>query len=234
MAFRYEGVAWDGQHWQVVPSIETLGMQIEDARGPGTYPTDGTVASRAHDAASPTSHHSPDGNGWVRAIDFGGSADFIMSVVEAIRLSEDPRIVYVIHNGRIFSSYAKNGIAPYTWRHYSGSNPHVHHAHVSVRHDVPGDDAPWSIGEDTEEVPPVAELKDYEVAAIERCEAAGVFTEYTTDDPGEVEEFVPIKTLAVFFDRILDYVDSAVAAGVAPELPDLSDFIKRGEEVTLT
>jgi lysozyme family protein len=41
--------------------------------------------------------------------------------------SGDPRIRYIISNGQIFTPTVSS-----SWRTYSGSNPHDHHAHVSV------------------------------------------------------------------------------------------------------
>jgi hypothetical protein len=49
-------------------------------------------------------------------------------LADQIRLAArtDKRIAYVIFNGRIASS--RMG---FRWRKYSGSNPHLHHCHVS-------------------------------------------------------------------------------------------------------
>lgn len=208
MAFRYSGVNWAGREWQVVPSIKVLGIQVEDVRD-GTYITDGTVASRGHDIVNPGSHHSPDDDGNVRAIDIGGPTDFLDELAENLRASRDPRIVYVIYNGRIFSNYELNGIAPFTWRTYIGSNKHVSHIHVSVRRDLPGDDEPWDIGFEEVEVPPVsAPLTPAEEAAIENLLNEGIFTEYTVDNdpPGELDSPVPLRRLSVFLDRIMQRV----------------------------
>lgn len=38
-----------------------------------------------------------------------------------------------IWNSRMFSSYPTSSSAPFTWRLYTGSNPHTKHAHVSVQ-----------------------------------------------------------------------------------------------------
>lgn len=69
-------------------------------------------------------------------------------VTEALRKSKDKRLRLVIFNGRQFSNYWKDGIPPYTWRPYTGSNQHTRHAHVEVNdvyHDVT---TPWEIGID--------------------------------------------------------------------------------------
>jgi hypothetical protein len=150
MAFRYTGVNWEGRFWRTVGAITTLGQQIEQLR-PGSYPVDGTVASKAHDVVSPNSDHRPDWDvpGNVRAIDFGGPAGFIDDTVEAIRVSRDPRVRYVIHDRRMFSSYPKPGYPPFTWRPYTGPAPHSSHAHVSVVDDVRGESTvPWDLEDD--------------------------------------------------------------------------------------
>jgi hypothetical protein len=54
----------------------------------------------------------------------------------------EPRVKYVISNGRIYSGEGQNHPAG-VWRKYRGNNPHAHHVHVSVRHDACDDTAPW-------------------------------------------------------------------------------------------
>ncbi|UCD24740.1 MAG: hypothetical protein JSW51_02145 [Gemmatimonadota bacterium] len=144
MAFRYEGVNWEGRDWQTVPAVTTLGMQIEEVR-PQSYPQDGTVASRLHDQVSPTSDHRPDSEGDVFAIDVGGEEGWRIGTVEALRLSKDERIRYLIHQGRIFSNYPKGGVPAFEWRPYSGASPHEHHFHVSVDEAHGDDRSSWHI-----------------------------------------------------------------------------------------
>jgi hypothetical protein len=57
-------------------------------------------------------------------------------------------------------------------------------------------------------------LKDYEQAAIDRLLEAGVFTEYTVDNnpEGELNAPVPLRTLAVFLDRLMTSVESVQPA----------------------
>lgn len=154
MAFRYSGTAWDGQKWVAAPAIKTFGLQIEEIR-PGTFAADGTVASKTHDQNSPNSDHTvwpKTGSGVVYAIDVteaGGLS--IDELAEAIRLSKDPRCKYFIHDKRMFSSYAAHGIAPWTWRSYSGYNAHIGHGHLSIHHtaSLANSTKPWDIGEGT-------------------------------------------------------------------------------------
>lgn len=63
-------------------------------------------------------------------------------MAEKLRTSKDPRISYVISNKRIFSSTK----SPWTWRAYTGSNPHSKHVHVSIRRNPHADSTKeWSI-----------------------------------------------------------------------------------------
>jgi len=223
MAFRYEGYNWEGREWQTVPAITALGLQIEEVR-PGTWATDGTVASKSHDINSPTSDHSPDADdGDVAAIDFGGGKAFLDEVTEQLRLSRDPRIKYVIYNERMFSSYARHGYDPYTWRPYSGANGHKTHAHVSVTTAGEQDASEWQLQEDSVAEP--APLTAYEQAAIDSLLEDGVFTQWTVDEDGEVHADVALKKLAVFLMRIKDQQEAADAA-----LQAAIDAIPRGED----
>jgi hypothetical protein len=72
--------------------------------------------------------------------------------------SRDPRIKYLIHNRQIL--FGAGGPAPWTWRSYTGSNPHITHVHVSVGRGPDGrsthaslydDPAPWGYAPPLEE-----------------------------------------------------------------------------------
>jgi hypothetical protein len=177
LGFRYEGTNWEGIEWRTVGAITTIGQQIEQIRpGPNTYPTDGTVASRLHDQTNPRSDHRPNGSGNVLAIDFGGPTGWIFDTCELIRLSQDPRVKYMIHNLRMFSSYAKPGYPPFTWRPYSGASPHRTHAHLSVVGDSRNEQTyPWTITED--DVPQFTEEEAEQlrklVAGLESKDSSG-------------------------------------------------------------
>jgi hypothetical protein len=152
MRFRTGGQNWEGRQWTLVPGLVVLGQQISTLH-PQAHATDGTVASKAHDAANPTSDHRPhpySGPGRVRALDFGENTENdAFDVLESIRLSRDPRVKYVIHERRLFSSYPSGGIDPYTWRPYSGPAPHDNHGHISTLPEFDTDTRQWSITEDT-------------------------------------------------------------------------------------
>jgi hypothetical protein len=78
------------------------------------------------------SDHNPDEFGWVRGLDLNSrleSSDSLAPyLADQIRVAakSDPRISYVIYNGRICSK-----ILNWKWRKYKGINPHAKHIHVS-------------------------------------------------------------------------------------------------------
>jgi hypothetical protein len=66
---------------------------------------------------------------------------------EQIRASRDMRARFAIFNRRCFSNYAVTGYPPFTWRPYSGDNPHDKHGHIEIDdryHDQTHD---WKIGQ---------------------------------------------------------------------------------------
>ena len=113
---------------------QQLREQIDDSYPDRDRASDGWLASARHQARAATSDHNADANGTVRAIDIdrdlSGKAkpDLMPDLADQIRLAArtDKRIAYVIFNGRIASS--RMG---FRWRKYKGSNPHLHHCHVS-------------------------------------------------------------------------------------------------------
>ena len=65
---------------------------------------------------------------------------------EQIRASKDRRAKFAIFNRRCFSNYTVSGYAAFTWRPYSGENPHDKHGHIEIDdryHDQTHD---WKIG----------------------------------------------------------------------------------------
>lgn len=133
--------------WRPARSLTRLFAQLDEAYPSRSHATDGTICDP--DTHSPDSDHCPhDFPGWGDQIVTAGDythdpthgAD-MAKVAEALRLSRDPRIKYVIHARRIFS--ATN--SPWVWRTYTGTNPHVGHMHLSVVGDSRADDLrEWS------------------------------------------------------------------------------------------
>ncbi len=125
-------------------------MDEIEAAWPSRGPADGTVASKNHDLNSPGSDHRPrpiEGEGVVRAVDAGEYVeDQGEALVEALRASRDPRIRYVIHEARIFSSYSNSRRNAWEWGSYGGSNAHSNHVHVSLTRLGDTDGSAWELG----------------------------------------------------------------------------------------
>lgn len=145
--------------WRVARSLDQLLHQINEAAPLRAKDADGALGDTAHQARK--SDHNPDAGGVVRARDFthdpGRGAD-MHRIAEALRLSRDPRIKYVIWDADdptgMFSSYTSTlGVPPFTWRAYTGANLHTSHMHVSVVADGRADDTtPWQLGMENPEM----------------------------------------------------------------------------------
>lgn len=116
----------------LVPSLVKLRSEF-DLLFPGrSRVSDGWIGDPAHQARD--SDHNRDGRGLVHAIDvdvdLGPGArmqDFVDHILSRCKSGTEQRLTYIIHNRRIAS--ASKG---WTWRKYSGSNPHTEHAHFSA------------------------------------------------------------------------------------------------------
>lgn len=108
---------------------------------------DGWIGDAAHRARA--SGHNPNSFGVVTAqdLDEDTGEQVGRTVADLLRTRRDRRLLYVIYEGRMFSSYAAHGVAAWTWRPYSGVNAHMHHVHVSVVDDpaVYDDRSPWGL-----------------------------------------------------------------------------------------
>ena len=115
------------------PKLCAAGVQLRDQVDtwfPDRRTTsDGWLGDSRHSTRK--SDHNPDGI-WVRAIDIDSrleSSDSLAPyLADQIRIAakSDPRISYVIFNGRICSK-----ILNWRWRKYKGINPHKKHIHIS-------------------------------------------------------------------------------------------------------
>jgi hypothetical protein len=123
--------------WRVAKSLEKLRSQVNARYPKRDKVSDGTIGDARHQASSSSDHnpHVKDGTmGVVTACDIthdpadGCDAGLLASVLLA---SRDPRIKYVIWNRKITSGSA--GPSPWVSRKYTGSNPHDHHFHLSVK-----------------------------------------------------------------------------------------------------
>lgn len=139
--------------WRVASALLALRDQINAKWPERSKTSDGTIGDERHQTRD--SDHNPwvreGGNGIVTAMDItndplhGGGAQ---AIVNALVASRDPRIKYIIWNKHICASYNVHGEKAWTWRPYYGSNPHIHHFHISVRPEKEfyDDRKPWSIG----------------------------------------------------------------------------------------
>lgn len=132
--------------WRLARSLEALRSAANKAAPKRSKLSDGTIGDAAH--SSRTSDHNPNKAGVVQGMDLthdpaGGLDSYWLA--EQLLLSRDPRIKYVISNGKIASG--AGGKSPWKWRPYTGANKHNHHVHISVK-DAPNQydsTAPWAI-----------------------------------------------------------------------------------------
>lgn len=119
--------------WTLAQALVTLREQINALWPDRDKTSDGSIGDEAHQARR--SDHNPDEDGVVTAIDITDDdsvgAD-MRKLAESLRVNKDERIKYVIHEGKMFSSYASGTYDAWTWRPYSGVNGHFNHLHISV------------------------------------------------------------------------------------------------------
>ena len=117
------------------PKLCAAGVQLRDQVDTWfpdrcTKSPEGWLGDSRHSARK--SDHNPDKFGWVRGLDLNSrleSSDSLAPyLADQIRVAakSDPRISYVIFNGRICSK-----ILNWKWRKYKGINPHKRHIHIS-------------------------------------------------------------------------------------------------------
>lgn len=136
--------------WRVAESLDVLLEQINKLSPNRSKASDGSIGDPRHQAEA-SSDHNPHvvykGVGIVTARDFTNDpAHGIDSekLANALLASQDPRIKYVISNKKIASGTGQ-GHPAWAWRPYTGSSPHDHHCHLSVKADPKlfDDTAPW-------------------------------------------------------------------------------------------
>lgn len=119
--------------YRIAKSLAVMREQFNAHAPKRSKASDGWIGDAKH--AASTSDHNPwvkDGSmGVVTALDITHDPQNKVNtwaIAEHMRMKRDPRIKYVISNGRIFSST----VSPWVWRKYTGSNPHSKHVHISV------------------------------------------------------------------------------------------------------
>ena len=163
--WRISGDNWEGREWFLAPGAVALIPSLIN-QWPDSTAYDGTVASQGHDARSPNSDHRPrpvDASpAVVRAIDVGEKVeDDGEDLFEQLRATRDPRIKYVLHEDKIFSSYARNTRDP--WEVHTQSVGHYSHVHISFTERADWDDSAWNLEGGNEEL---AILTDEEQTAL--------------------------------------------------------------------
>ncbi|WP_209021329.1 hypothetical protein [Paracoccus ravus] len=148
-----EGAVEGPPPWRNCGALDSLRKQVNAAAPGRSKASDGTIGDALH--RSRNSDHNPHiregAMGVVSALDIthdprnGCDAG---RLIAALHASRDPRIKYLIWNRRIANSSAIGNAAPWTWRAYTGRNPHSKHCHISVKATKAHyDDAkPWAIG----------------------------------------------------------------------------------------
>ena len=132
--------------WRAARSLLVLRDQVDALYPRRARGSDGLIGDDAHKAQGSASEHNPDAQGIVRALDLTNDTPYFDSTGLASLLvaSRDVRIRYVIANHRICSGY--NGVDPWKWRDYTGTDPHTGHMHLSVVADDRADDlTPWNL-----------------------------------------------------------------------------------------
>ena len=143
--------------YYLAPAAVALRDQINAEWSRRDKASDGWIGDTSH--AARLSDHNPDRtpgpgaeDGIVRAVDVDrdlvpGSLTQSLDVTEALvnRLVADDRVSYLIYRGRIWQNprqWSRGG-----WLPYSGSNPHIQHFHVSIRHGEQWerDQSPWPV-----------------------------------------------------------------------------------------
>ncbi len=148
--------------WRAAEALKALREQVNAAFPGRNKSHDGIVGDSAHQSRQ--SDHNPwivdQGRGVVSAIDIThdpASGCDAEKIVAALHASRDARIKYLIWNRRIANASAIGSVPPWTWRSYTGANPHTHHFHLSVKADkaLYDDASPWTIEPFAEAAPGV-------------------------------------------------------------------------------
>lgn len=151
--------------WRLAGALVLLRAQIDDRWPRRSVASDGSIGDTAH--ASRDSDHNPwcgaPADPTVTALDITHDPDGgpdMNELAEVLRESRDPRIKYVIWNDRMFSSYPTSSTPAWTWRSYSGTNPHTKHMHVSVQCSTRDSVVAWPLEKEWDEMASKAEIKE--------------------------------------------------------------------------
>ena len=187
--------------WRLAKGLIRLRDQVNAKYPQRSKASDGAVGDQAHSARK--SDHNPDAAGVVHAIDLthdprNGFDSYRFA--EHLLRTQDPRLSYVISNGKIGSG--PRGPSPGIWRKYSGANPHDHHVHVSIVAGSIADDVrDWDIGGNVVKAQAAAPL----VRSVLRAGDRG---------PEVLEVKVLLKTKGIVVSQRDDVFDNETKLGV--------------------
>src|SRR5262245_48269452 len=102
---------------RIAKALDILRSQMNAKYPNRSKVSDGWIGDQAN--AGRTSDHNPNSEGVVTALDITHDPAHGLDtwkLADILRNCKDPRIKYVISNGRIFSS----AVSPWQWRPYSG------------------------------------------------------------------------------------------------------------------
>lgn len=164
-------VAVAGSGWRLAPCLVACVNELDRLYPQRDHTSDGSIGDLSHQAR--TSDHNPDG-GFVCAVDLdedlSQSVHSMMPAAERWRTLEDPRVKYVIYEGRIFKGYTDSaGHDPWEWYPYTGVNDHSHHLHLSVwnTEECRNDLRSWGFALAFAPKPDPVPVEDDEMAAFE-------------------------------------------------------------------
>jgi len=119
--------------WRLAKSLQILRGQVDLLWPKRDRTSDGALGDSRH--AATKSDHNVNEHGVVTALDIDKDLNpggpYVKTIVDQIIASRDPRVKYIIHQGKICAGYP--GPSPWVWRPYIGKNAHFEHMHISVR-----------------------------------------------------------------------------------------------------
>jgi hypothetical protein len=199
--------------WRVAGSLLTLRDQIDQLYPGRSRVSDGTIGDAAHQLEQ--SDHNPDRYGVVRALDITNDPQHgcdIGLLSDMLAETRDDRISYVIANRLIMSGWS--GPSPWVWRHYSGSDPHTGHLHLSVVQDDRADDRrPWQLRRMT-----VAITTKGPTMIIAACQGTYVVTDWNSwhDRTLDYERITDANRAGIPLVQVTDAEMQAILALPAP------------------
>jgi hypothetical protein len=130
---------------RLAKSLEQLRDQVDAIAPNRNTSNDGWIGDEAH--AARVSDHNPDAAGVVHALDITKDTAHgvdVQKIADDIIASDDKRVAYLIHAGRI----ANPDIQNWKWRaRNKGPDDHAEHLHISVKSDpaLADDVSPWPV-----------------------------------------------------------------------------------------